>query len=151
MASGAADPEIEWSPVLHAFTFACEHPEFAAILGSPSAVVNETEPASNYAASSESSFRLGISQPGEDHELIVLSASAEGGGQLESVYQNLIARADDFPTESAAYYKQNLSRTVALDIPDPKLQQAFDWARINMDKPWPTIRFKGRDSLRAMG
>ena len=37
-----ADREIDWSPTLHAFTFGCENPNFTAIIGSPSAVVNET-------------------------------------------------------------------------------------------------------------
>jgi len=127
-----ADPEIDWSPILHAFTFACERPEFAAIIGSPSAAVSDTEFAGNYAASHESSFRLGVSRPGEDHKMIVLAASMEGSKQLESVYKDLIAHADEFENESAAYYKQSLSRTVELDIPDPELQQAYDWARIDM-------------------
>jgi glycogen debranching enzyme len=146
-----ADPEIDWSPVLHAFTFACERPEFAAIVGSPSAVVNETELSSNYAASSESSFRLGISQPGEDHKLIVLSASTEGSKQLESVYKNLTAHADEFASESAAYYNQNLSRTVALDIPDTKLQQAYDWARINMAQAVVHNPFLGEGLIAGYG
>ena len=127
-----ADPEIDWAPALHAFTFACERPEFAAIVGSPTAAVNETELASNYQSSKESSFRLGPSKPGEDHKLIVLAASVEGARQMESTYKDLIAHADDFEKEAASYYRQYLSRTVELELPDPELQQAYDWARINM-------------------
>jgi glycogen debranching enzyme len=129
-----ADSGSEWSPTLHAFTFACERPEFAAMVGSPTAAVNETELSSNYGASSGSSFRLGISRPGEDHKLIVLAASVEGSKKLESVYEDLINHAGEFETEAAAHYKQALSRTVELDIPDAQLQQAYDWARVNIDQ-----------------
>jgi glycogen debranching enzyme len=127
-----ADPGIDWVPALHAFRFTDERPEFTAILGSPSAAVNETESATNYAVSCESSFRLGPSQPGEDHKIIVLAASVEGGKQLESTYKDLIAHAGDFEGEASTYYHQYLSHTVELEIPDSELQQAYDWARINM-------------------
>jgi len=127
-----AEPEIDWSPALHAFSFASERPEFTAMIGSPTAAVNETELATNYAASNESSFRLGPSPRGEDHKLIVLAASVEGGRQLEATYKDLIAHSGDFESQAADYYRQYLSRSVALDLPDPQLQQAYDWARINM-------------------
>jgi len=127
-----SEPEIDWSPTLHAFTFACERPEFTALIGSPTAVVNETELATNYAASNESSFRLGPSPRGDDHKIVVLAASVQGGKQLESTYKDLLAHAGDFESQAAAYYHQYLSRTVALDLPDPELQQAYDWARVNM-------------------
>jgi len=127
-----SEPEIDWSPALRAFTFACERPEFTALIGSPSAVVNETELATNYATSNENSFRLGQSPRGEDHKLIVLAASVEGGRQLEATYKDLIAHSGDFESQAADYYRQYLSRSVALDLPDPQLQQAYDWARVNM-------------------
>jgi glycogen debranching enzyme len=127
-----SEPEIEWSPALHAFAFACERPEFTALIGSPTAVVNETELATNYAASNESSFRLGPSPKGEDHKVIALAASVEGGKQLESTYKDLIAHSGDFESQAAAYYRQYLSRSVALELPDAELQQAYDWARVNL-------------------
>ena len=127
-----ADPGIDWAPALHAFTFACERPEFVAMVGSPSATVNETELASNYGSSRESSFRLGPSKPGEDRKIIVIAASVEGSRQLEATYKDLIAHAGDYESEAASYYRQYLSRTVELDLPDAELQQAYDWARINM-------------------
>jgi glycogen debranching enzyme len=127
-----ADSGIEWAPALHAFTFACERPEFVAMVGSPSATVNETELAGNYGSSRESSFRLGPSPPGADHKVIVIAASVEGSRQLEATYKDMVAHAGDYETEAASYYRQYLNRTVALELPDAELQQAYDWARINM-------------------
>jgi glycogen debranching enzyme len=146
-----ADPEIEWSPSLHAFTFACEHPEYAAILGSPSATVDETELESNYGPSTESSFRLGISHPGQDHKLIVLAASVEGSKELDALYKTLTDHADEFESESAAHYNQALSSTVEVDIPDPKLKQAYDWARINMAQAVVHNPFLGEGLIAGYG
>jgi hypothetical protein len=94
--------------------------------------VNETELAGNYGSSRESSFRLGPSPPGADHKVIVIAASVEGSRQLEATYKDMVAHAGDYETEAASYYRQYLNRTVALELPDAELQQAYDWARINM-------------------
>jgi glycogen debranching enzyme len=127
-----SDPGVDWSPTQRAFVFACEKPEYAAIIGSPTATVNETELVTNYAAYRESSFKLGLSKPGHDHKIIALAATIEGSKQLDATYKDLVDHANDFEGEAAAFYRQELSRTVALDIPDKPLQQAYDWARINM-------------------
>jgi glycogen debranching enzyme len=139
-----ADPGIEWSAGQHAFTFACERPEFTAMIGSPTAAVGETELATNYSVSMESSFRLGPSPRGVDHKVIALAASFEGNGQLESTYKDLLAHAGDFESQAAEHYRQYLSRTVALELPDAELQQAYDWARINMAQALVDNPFLGK-------
>ena len=127
-----SDPGIEWTPADRAFTFGCERPDYMAMIGSPTATVSETELVTNYAAYRESSFRLGVSKPGEDHKVIALAATVEGAKQLDATYKDLINHANEFEGEAAAYYQQQLSRTAELEIPDKELQQAYDWARVNM-------------------
>ena len=44
----------------------------------------------------------------------------------------MLAHAGDFESQAATYYQQDLSGTVELNLPDPELQKAYDWARVNM-------------------
>jgi glycogen debranching enzyme len=127
-----ADPEIEWTPAQHGFTFACERPELTAILGSPTATVSENELTTNYFSTQQNSFRLGPSKPGEDHKLIVLAASLQGEKELQATYKDLTTHADQYRSQTADAYRQYLARTVSLELPDAELQQAYDWARISL-------------------
>jgi glycogen debranching enzyme len=127
-----ADPDIQWLPAARGYLFTCERPDFAAMIGSPSATVGDAEFTTHYGSSSESSFHLGVSKPGEDHKLIVLAASFSGTKQLDLTYKDMVAHAGEFQSEAATYYQHYLDRTVQLELPDRGLQQAYDWARINM-------------------
>jgi len=131
-----ADPDAQWVPASRAYLFTCENPDFSAMIGSPSATLGDAEYVTHYGASTESSFRLGVSQPGpdhkSDHKLIVLAASFNGARQLDATYKDLVAHAADFPSEAATNYRNYLDRTLQLELPDHDLQQAYDWARINM-------------------
>lgn len=129
-----ADPDVEWSPALHAFLFGCENPDFTAILGSPSAVEAESESHTYFASSPENAFRLGPTKPGNDHKLIVLAASVNGSKAMHATYERLLAHAPELEAQSAAHYRGYLDHTVQLDIPDAELQQAYDWARIDMSQ-----------------
>ena len=46
-------------------------------------------------------------------------------------YQHLSDSAAAAIHESAEYYRAYLDKTVQLELPDPVLQQAYDWARIS--------------------
>ena len=45
---------------------------------------------------------------------------------------NLLDTHAQLLSESAAYYRSYLARTVSVEVPDPQLQQAYDWSRISV-------------------
>lgn len=127
-----ADPAMDWLPTLKAFTFACEKPDYIALVGSPNAVLGESEYATNYSSSRESSFRLGVAGPGDFHRTIALAASVHGVKEAEATYKELLANANGYAAQAATHYREYLNHTVGLELPDAQMQQAYDWARVSL-------------------
>jgi hypothetical protein len=122
----------DWDASLRAFRFTEESGRFEGIVGSPTATKLSEEHSTNYFASAQDSFLLGLTPKGHDTKLVVLAATFDGGQPLAELYQHL---AKDFPgllSASAAYYRDALNRSVRLELPDKQLQAAYDWGRVSM-------------------
>jgi glycogen debranching enzyme len=129
--AGLGGTYVNWEPTLRAFYLGEEQRKYVAFVGSPTADLVEVEYQTNYSASQESSMRLGVTSKGRETKIIALAASLNGRTEAEAAYKNLIANYAAAEKESAQYYADYLSRTVSLELPDPQLQQAYDWARIS--------------------
>jgi len=129
--AGLGGTYVNWEPTLRTFYFGEEQRKYVALVGSPTADLEEVEYQTNYSASQESSMRLGVTSKGRETKIIALAASVNGRTEAEAAYKNLIANYAAAEKESAQYYADYLSRTVSLELPDPQLQQAYDWARIS--------------------
>ncbi len=123
---------LNWDPNLHAFTLGEEQKKFAALVGSPSAVLSGEEYATNYSSSSQNSFLLGPTTKGKDTKIVVIAASVSGAKEAEDTYRRLSGTYPELRRTSSDYYKKYLNETVNLVLPDAQLQQAYDWARISM-------------------
>jgi glycogen debranching enzyme len=122
---------VNWDPARHAFTFGEETKKFAALIGSPTASDAHVAYQTNYSFSNENSMRLGVVQKGRDTRAIAIAASVAGLDDAAKAYQHLFDSAAAAIRESAEYYRAYLDKTVSLELPDPALQQAYDWARIS--------------------
>jgi Amylo-alpha-1,6-glucosidase len=61
----------------------------------------------------------------------VIAGSTENAAAAEATYKRLAANANELLADSAEYYRKYLDDTVKLELPDTKIQQAYDWARIS--------------------
>ena len=123
---------LNWDSNLHAFYFGEERKKYAALIGSPSAALTEQAYQTNYSASEESAFRLGITNKGKETKVIAIAASVSGRADAENTYKHLLSDYAALEKESAKYYSDYLARTVGLELPDGELQQAYDWARVGV-------------------
>jgi glycogen debranching enzyme len=123
---------LNWNPNLRAFALGEEQKRFAALVGSPTAALSGEEYATNYASSSQNSFLLGPTAKGKDTKVVLIAASVNGAKEAEDSYRRLSTTYPELRSTSSDYYKQYLSRTVNLMLPDTRLQQAYDWARVSM-------------------
>lgn len=122
----------DWDPALRAVAFGEETKSFAALVGSPTANDAHLAYATNYSSSNENSFRLGVTERGKERKILVIAASVAGRDQATKTYQLLTSSYSDLLRDSSDYYNLYLAHTVNLDLPDPTLQQAYDWARVSM-------------------
>src|ERR1700736_280751 len=123
---------VNWEPERNAFYFGEEQKTFAALLGSPTAAERRREYQTNYSSESDDSFRLGATEKGRDTKVIVLAASVQGRAEAEAAYQHLTERYGQLLRQSADYYRDYLSKTVSVELPDEELQRAYDWSRVSM-------------------
>ncbi|HVH72733.1 MAG TPA: hypothetical protein VNB49_16725, partial [Candidatus Dormibacteraeota bacterium] len=134
---------LDWNSHEHAFYFGEEQRKFSAFVGSPTAADPHGEFQTNYAEAETSSFRLGATLKGKDRKLMVIAASIEGREAALETYQHLTADYATLQQEAAKYYQDYLARTVALDLPDAQIQQAYGWARVSEFQGLVTNPFLG--------
>src|SRR6516165_3981520 len=121
-----------WDESLHAFSFGEELKKYAGLIGSPSGVLATEEFDTDYARSTVSSLRLGVTAKGKDTKLIVVAGSVNGAAEAANTYKKLREQFSDLEKASAKYYADYLERTVQLELPDADLQKAYDWSRISV-------------------
>jgi glycogen debranching enzyme len=122
----------EWDASRRAIVFGEETKKFSALVGSPTADQAHVAYETNYSSSSETSFRLGVTQKERETKLLAIAASVAGFGEAQATYEHLVAAYPVLLRDSAEYYKSYLARTVSLNLPDLAVQQAYDWSRISM-------------------
>ena len=63
---------------------------------------------------------------------MVIAASLDGPPDAAATYDRLVRDTDKLAREAENYYADYLRRTLNISVPDAEIQQAYDWARINM-------------------
>ena len=64
---------------------------------------------------------------------IVVAASTTGRADAEATYDRLLASVPELFEQTAAHYRR-LDETMRIDTPDDRLDAAFAWAKVGMDK-----------------
>lgn len=123
---------VGWNAPLRAFFFGEDRQKFAALAGSPTAVNPQLEYETNYSRTERSAMRLGLTQKGHDAKLIVIAGSINGRAEAEAAYKQLATNYEVLLRESAQFYRDYLTKTVSVELPDADLQRAYDWSRISL-------------------
>jgi len=141
--AGLGGTYSNWEPLTRTFYFGEEQKKYSAFLGSPTGELAAQEYQTNYSSSERSAIRLGITSKGKETKLIVIAASVHGRAEAESTYKHLLSDYAALQQESAKYYSDYLARTVQLEVPDARLQQAYDWARVSIVQGMVTNPYLG--------
>ena len=121
-----------WNASLNAFGFGEESKKFAAVIGSPTGREPTLEYEANYSSSHEESMKLGATAKGRETKIVAIAGSIHGQAEAEATYKKLIASRVAIEKEAAAYYAEYLNKTVSVELPDTRLQAAYDWSRISL-------------------
>jgi glycogen debranching enzyme len=122
----------DWDASHRAVALGEETKKFAALVGSPTADDPHLAYETNYSSSNEPTFRLGVTQHGKETKMVVIAASVAGRDDAARTYEHLRSSYSDLLQDSASYFRNYLAHTVNVELPDRKLQDAYDWARISV-------------------
>jgi glycogen debranching enzyme len=148
-AMGGSD--IEWTPALHAFSLTDTLHRFSALVGSPTANGFQEESSSNYTTSKENSFGLGVVAPGKTERVIVIAASFQGLPPVNDTYRKLSETYPQLFNQSAAYYETYLKSHISLELPDARLQHAYEWAQVSVLQGLVTNPYLGTGLVAGYG
>jgi len=135
---------IDWDNKLGGYILGHEEKKYAGIIGSPSTAGHRLEFLSNAISSDVNILLLKPVEKGHVTQYIYVTGSVSGRSEAELRYRHLIENSQQLQESAAQYYKNFLRRTVSLELPDAKLQAAYDWSRISMYQGIVDNPFLGR-------
>lgn len=109
--------------------------EYNALIGSPFATEGSTHPA-HAAPDAPSVFRIAVDTTRARTEFIpiVIAGGIIPRDSLDSVYSRLLANARDNYTERVEHARAIREQLAAVHTPDPQLDLALEWAKVNLDE-----------------
>ena len=112
-----------------------ETQRFYGIVGSPLAVDVSVQPYQEEPQDVPSRFEMRVTpEQARDHLVpIVVAGSTTGRADAEAAYDRLLANVPALFEATADHYRQ-LDRTLRIDTPDDRLDEAFAWSKVGMDK-----------------
>jgi len=107
----------------------------SAMVGSPFGIDPPEQPAHNL-PDAPSQFTIAITPETAARGLvpIVISASLEGLAGAKATYQKLLISSETMYRESAAHYRRLREEMTSIDSPDDRLDLAFEWGKVALDK-----------------
>jgi glycogen debranching enzyme len=124
-----------WDDGVSAFVAGEGSRKHAALVGSPFALKPPEQPAHNLPdAPSQFSIRVTPDVARSGLVPIVIAASAEGLDATKQVYARLLGFVPEAYHASAAHYRRLREHFTSLDTPDDRLDLAFEWGKVALDK-----------------
>ena len=120
----------------HAYFLGEETRRFAAWVGSPHAREVSLQPYQEEPRDVPVRFVIDTS-PAEMRSRfvpIVIAASTEGRDQARATYEKLLANIQSLYDRNVDYYARLATETASISTPDERLNTAFAWAKVGVDK-----------------
>ncbi|MDZ7378076.1 MAG: GH116 family glycosyl hydrolase [candidate division KSB1 bacterium] len=110
--------------------------KYSAAIGSPYGRRLSSPPAHEL-ATSPMRFLLHV-EPGESARyflpIVIAGSTTPGLEGLRATYRRLLVHAEELLADTRAHYDRLQRDFLALNLPDPELELAFNWARVALDK-----------------
>ncbi|MCD9184903.1 MAG: hypothetical protein LUM44_00605 [Pyrinomonadaceae bacterium] len=126
-----------------------ESQKFYGIIGSPNAKDVSLMPYQEEPKDVPVKYTLQISPADAEKNFvpIVIAASTAGREKAVATYKNLLTNAFSLYEKNVKYYENFLDRTAGIKTPDERLNTAFAWAKIGVEKGVATNPFLGTGLL----
>jgi glycogen debranching enzyme len=143
--AGLMTGNLEWDEKQHVYYITEESKRFVGMIGSPAARDISVMPYQEEPR--DVPVRLSI-EPAADalksHFIpIVIAGSVEGRSKAKETYNRLLTSAQALYEKNVSYYDRLENETTTIKTPDERLNKAFQWAKVGIDKGIATNPFLG--------
>ena len=131
---------LGWDEKERVYYITEETNRFAGVIGSPAARDLSVMPYQEEPRDLPVRFRIeGASDAMKSHFIpIIIAGSVEGREKAKAAYDKLLASARPLYEKNVAHYERLRNETTSIITPDERLNAAFEWAKVGIDKGMAT-------------
>ena len=145
--AGLMTAYLGWDESAHFYTIGEETNRFVGMIGSPVARDVSVMPYQEEPRDAPVRFVIDAGDAAKSTFIpIVIAGSVEGRVKARATYDKLLASAQSLYENNVNYYSR-LQETATVETPDERLNTAFAWAKVGVDKGIATNPFLGRGLL----
>jgi glycogen debranching enzyme len=132
----AMTPSIGWDATTRVYTLTEETGRYAGIIGCPPARDVSVMPYQEEPRDVPNSFVVTMDQAALNAQFvpIVITGSLEGRDAAKRTYDRILASIPAVYKITADHYEQLDRTTLGIETPDDRINRAFQWAKIGIDK-----------------
>ncbi|MGH9904394.1 MAG: amylo-alpha-1,6-glucosidase, partial [Pyrinomonadaceae bacterium] len=143
--AGLMTGNLEWDKKQHVYYITEESKRFVGMIGSPAGQDMSVMPYQEEPRDVPAHFIINPSL--EDLQTnfipIVIVGSVEGREMAKAIYDRVLGSIPALYEKTVAYYERLQNETVSVKTPDERLNKAFSWAKVGVDKGVATNPYLG--------
>jgi len=133
--AGLQTGNIGWNAAEHVYEVTEETGRFAGVIGSPLAREGSLMPYQEEPRDVPVEFTIDpVRATSSTFIPIVVTGSVTGIADARATYARVLGRIPDLLRRNADYYRQLVNGTLNVETPDQRLNGAFRWAKVGVDK-----------------
>ncbi len=147
--AGLMTGNLSWDKQTHRYFITEETRRFVGVIGSPSARDISVMPYQEEPRDVPIQFVMDVPAEAMKSQFVpvIIAGSVEGREKAKETYDKLLAGVRTLYEKNVAYYEQMQKETVQIETPDERLNTAFKWAKIGIDKGFATNPLLGTGLL----
>ncbi|PYQ16428.1 MAG: amylo-alpha-1,6-glucosidase [Acidobacteria bacterium] len=147
--AGLMTGNVGWDEKAHLYTITEESKRFVAVIGCPGATDTSVMPYQEEPRDAPLRFVVEVSRERMRTQFlpILFVGGVEGKDKARADYDRLLASVPALYGRNVAYYHALQERTASVSTPDERLDTAFAWAKVGMDKGLATNPLLGTGLL----
>ena len=134
--AGLMTANLGWEKKEHVYYLTEESKRFVGVIGSPAAQDVSVMPYQEEPRDVPARFLINTTPEGLKTSFIpiVIAGSVEGREQAKAIYDRLLNSIPELYEKNVLHYEKLENDTVKLKTPDERLNAAFSWAKVGVDK-----------------
>jgi glycogen debranching enzyme len=143
--AGLMTCNLDFNQNENAYYLVEESNRFAGIIGSPALKDISVMPYQEEPQDVPAKFVIGLSNDSykKSYIPIVISGSVEGRAKAREAYQKLLKNILPLYEQTVSHYRRLNEETLSITTPDERLNTAFSWAKVGIDKGLATNPYLG--------